>query len=585
MNKLATRLLVLVCALVMAFGLCAAHAEEAPAEAAEAWLLYFASNHETDSANWPWWPQHQRIDQPASETGVEYTNAVITGPGYYTVGLKFTWQQAEGAIQFNLILDDAERLFPGYYCEITDIRVNNVSIPVSDNLYGTYHDDPDSGMVSIYNSYWDTKWEPNAGGPDGHRAWDNEDKAHWLIINPDDIVDGNTIEVDFFFAEKAGEKPAGGPALRVISDNPIPGNLHQSLASLSGVSTQAWLNFADGAWWPQRTELGDNDSNKGVTGTNATINGEGAFTVGLTLNKYWHTNGANGSNNTYIVIEDGEKLFPGSYVQITDIRLNGESVPFDNNLTVPLTWDGDNPDKTSDDTAIPIAISWMNDTDHNGWNRREWGDDATCLVLDPALIKNMMSIEIDFILAGAKGAQPAEPMYEYEYHYYPNNTMGVAGFSLRDDLGIGDKWYNVVPVDLTADGIQKISLVASNMYVIGEAIVTVEGDNVTVTYEPRKASPGSLTVTDECVKWFKSVDEITPEFIANPTSDMTFGQTVSKAELGDVALLFIRNGVSYMNPVTNDGVYLPRYMHNSHPWIDARSEMQSLMDQLGGAAE
>lgn len=585
MNKLATRLLVLVCALVMAFGLCAAHAEEAPAEAAEAWLLYFASNHETDSANWPWWPQHQRIDQPASETGVEYTNAVITGPGYYTVGLKFTWQQAEGAIQFNLILDDAERLFPGYYCEITDIRVNNVSIPVSDNLYGTYHDDPDSGMVSIYNSYWDTKWEPNAGGPDGHRAWDNEDKAHWLIINPDDIVDGNTIEVDFFFAEKAGEKPAGGPALRVISDNPIPGNLHESLASLSGVSTQAWLNFADSAWWPQRTEIGDNDSNKGVTGTNATINGEGAFTVGLSLNKYWHTNGANGSNNTYIVIEDGEKLFPGSYVQITDIRLNGESVPFENNLTVPLTWDGDNPDKTSDDTAIPIAISWMNDTDHNGWNRREWGDDATCLVLDPALIKNMMSIEIDFILAGAKGAQPAEPMYEYEYHYYPNNTMGVAGFSLRDDLGIGDKWYNVVPVDLTADGIQKISLVASNMYVIGEAIVTVEGDNVTVTYEPRKASPGSLTVTDECVKWFKSVDEITPEFIANPTSDMTFGQTVSKAELGDVALLFIRNGVSYMNPVTNDGVYLPRYMHNSHPWIDARSEMQSLMDQLGGAAE
>lgn len=64
-----------------------AHAEEK--QSATAWLLYFASNHETDSSKFPWWPQHKSADQPSSETGVEATNAEVTGPGMYTVGLKF----------------------------------------------------------------------------------------------------------------------------------------------------------------------------------------------------------------------------------------------------------------------------------------------------------------------------------------------------------------------------------------------------------------------------------------------------------------------------------------------------------------
>ena len=64
--------------------------------------------------------QHKSADQPSSETGVEATNAEVTGPGMYTVGLKFNWQKAEGAIQFNLVLDNAESLFPGYYVKITE---------------------------------------------------------------------------------------------------------------------------------------------------------------------------------------------------------------------------------------------------------------------------------------------------------------------------------------------------------------------------------------------------------------------------------------------------------------------------------
>lgn len=182
-----------------------AHAEEK--QSVTAWLLYFASNHETDSSKFPWWPQHKSADQPSSETGVEATNAEVTGPGMYTVGLKFNWQKAEGAIQFNLVLDNAESLFPGYYVKITDIRVNGKSIDHKPNLYGTFHDDPNAGFAPIYNNYWDKNFSPDSTGPDGLRAFDSADEATYEIINPDDIVAGDTIEVDFIVAANAGEMP------------------------------------------------------------------------------------------------------------------------------------------------------------------------------------------------------------------------------------------------------------------------------------------------------------------------------------------------------------------------------------------
>lgn len=181
--KRLSRLTALLLTLAMLLSLVSiAHAEEK--QSATAWLLYFASNHETDSSKFPWWPQHKSADQPSSETGVEATNAEVTGPGMYTVGLKFNWQKAEGAIQFNLVLDNAESLFPGYYVKITDIRVNGKSIDHKPNLYGTFHDDPNAGFAPIYNNYWDKNFSPDSTGPDGLRAFDSADEATYETSTP-----------------------------------------------------------------------------------------------------------------------------------------------------------------------------------------------------------------------------------------------------------------------------------------------------------------------------------------------------------------------------------------------------------------
>ena len=43
---------------------------------------------------------------------------------------------------------------------------------------------------------------------------------------------------------------------------------------------------------------------------------------------------------------------------------------------------------------------------------------------------------------------------------YKNNTLGAVGLSLREmDKNLTDKWYHVVPVDLTKEGTFRYKLV------------------------------------------------------------------------------------------------------------------------------
>jgi len=173
--------------------------------------------------------------------------------------------------------------------------------------------------------------------------------------------------------------------------------------------------------------------------------------------------------------------------------------------------------------------------------------------------------------------KPVKP----EYTWYPDNTVGLVGLSLRDNFpGLTDKWYNIVPVDLTQNGVQTFRLVASNLFYIGQAAVIVDGDNVTVQYA---LANGHGYVKDECVRWFTSVDEITSDFLKAPESDLAFDQTISRSkDLNgqDVALLFICNHVTYRQPYTNSGVNLTRYWPNLDEWKAYREGLNALMERL-----
>lgn len=139
--------------------------------------------------------------------------------------------------------------------------------------------------------------------------------------------------------------------------------------------------------------------------------------------------------------------------------------------------------------------------------------------------------------------------YPYGQWYY-GNTMGLVGISLRDQYpGLTDKWYNVVPIDLTKEGSWSYPMAVSNKYYMGNCIVTVREGKVTVDYT---IPYGKFYVQDQCLAWFTDVKDIDANFLNNPKSTHRFGQPVSIADdlKGQkVALLFICNHIDYHVPL------------------------------------
>lgn len=565
------KLLALVMAVVMVMSMMAfATAEETTATSATAWLLYFASNHEKDSANFPWWPQHQRVDQPASETGVEYTNAQVTGPGKYTVGLKFNWQKAEGAIQFNLIINDAEVLFPGYYVDITDIRVNGESIPMNENYYGAYHDDTNAGMVPLYNSYWDPAFTPDAVGPQNYRSFDGtpEDATH-MVINPDDIVAGDTIEVDFVFAAEAGAAPeelGAKPAACVNLDEPEEEALPEG-------ATQARLYFSDYGWWPVTD---------GVTGqsTEVTITGDGHYTLSTEwLPQSWGTpsGGYEGSVNgmkLQLIVDDGgnggDTVMAGKYLGIADVRVNGVSIPVGNVAYGPTGYDSSYFD--SNDGYAILWDDWMvsNQPGTLPWGHHTWdGSEGTTDAIDLTTVGTIHTVEVDFFVTSQVGVVPSTE--ETTETWFPRNTVGVAGLSLKD-LGIADDWHNIVPVDVSKTGWQVFTLVGADAHIIGNAYVAVNNGAITVTCE---YAHGMLYEESQCIKWFTSLDEITAEALTSIEGGIACGEAVTLD--ADIAYLSINNKVTWRSPINAEGATLPRYWRNTPSWESYRESLKELI--------
>ncbi len=599
MKKNMTRILMLVAALVLALSMSVAYADEAApeAEAAASTTAYIFWQDQD------WWPAawEQEDDYWAP------TPAVVTGEGWYTAKLDAhmpSWFYSGGnsnigAQKFALIVKDGADLFPGMYLQIVDIRVDGVSYPCSPVTYGqTGYDninDQEGGKV-----YWDAndtyaliydQWMlDNGGSIETGTTWDSTAAAqNFNAFDVSALHNPHSIEIDFFLSAQQDVKPEGAPALRVKGEGPtVLGEIVEltDLITTPENATTAKLFYWAGGWWPVTDE-------KLGTSTPVTIKGEGEYTVNARfLDQGGWTPTANGAVKLLLVVEDGRNgegtVMDGKYLGISDVRVNGTSIALGNAAYGPTGYVG-----TANDYQIfdeNDGYSILFDDYQNGqgtlpWGHETWdGSAGDVSPINPDDLQNIGDLEVDFFVTDEKGVMPEPPVLAYDYKWYPNNTMGIAGYSLRD-LGIGNKWINVVPVNLTEDGYYKIPLVASNKFILGNAIVTVSGDDVSVTYETDWASPGNLTINSECVKWFKSIDEITEEFVNNPTSDMAFGDVVSKAELGDIAYLYINNGVTFCQPIADNGIYSPKYNHTHVIWEAYRAELDAMVEAATPAAE
>lgn len=167
---------------------------------------------------------------------------------------------------------------------------------------------------------------------------------------------------------------------------------------------------------------------------------------------------------------------------------------------------------------------------------------------------------------------------EPEIVRYPNNTICLAGLTLQEaSPSLPDKWYNVIPVDLTRQGRQTYFLTITNVRYIGKCYVDVWGDEVTVSCSLIENS--AIEPKSSYGRWFTSLSQITEDSIESSADGFTFGEPLSISrdlDGADVALLFIRSKASYYLPF-RDGTELTRYWRNTPEWKEFRQDLQELM--------
>ncbi len=588
MKKTMTRILLLAAALVLALGLTAVYAEGEEAAVSTTAYIFWQDQD--------WWPA-------AGSAADDYwtpTPAVVTGEGWYTVKVDAhmpSWFYSGGnsnigAQKLAVIIADGNDLFPGMYMQITNVIIDGVAYPCGDVTYGQtgYENAAEDGTLfwdanDSYALLYDQWMIDNEGSIGNGGTWNSAAQAqNFAAFDVSVLHNPQSIEIEFFLSYTQDEKPEGGSALRVLGEGP---KLHGQVVALSDLSATpdnaatARLHYLAANQWVKT-------DNVNVATEEITIKGEGEYTATAYLidqGGWTHSHNTDGTNKLYLVVDSpAGTTMDGMKVGVSAIRVDGKEIAFGNagygQTYYDDTWHNF---FGKDDYYLVLYDQYQKDNGGSvsSMGLSTWdGKEGTITAIDPDVLTNFSKVEMDFFVTATEGELPKPPVLAYDYEWYPNNTMGVAGYSLRD-MGITDKWYNVVPVDLTQDGIYKIPMVASNMFIIGNAIVTVSGDNVTVDYETQWASPGNLTISSECVKWFDEAADVTADFCADPQSDLAFGEAVSKAELGNVGYLFICNRVTYCQPIADNGIYLPRYSHVGNVWADYRANLDAMVAELG----
>ena len=310
----------------------------------------------------------------AAENGVVATNATVTGAGDYTVGLDFTGTEAGEAagLAFTAVgITTGEQTFPGYFIEITSIKINGEEIPFEKGY--TSSDDGITTRMNIYN-----EWVGSL--PSDARSYDGDiSDAAPVIVDKDLFSSVETVEVAF--------------------------TLHE------GVGDFAYLMYADGSWLYQ---YWGGEAENGVVARGATVRGNGSYTVGLDF-----TGTADGAATdmafSAVGIATGEQTFPGSFIEITAIRVNGEEIPFEKGYT------------SSDDgvtTRMNIYNEWVGALPDDA--RSVDGDisDASPIMVDKDAFAEVETVEVDFNFTVGSGAAgeaveiDVDAALSAEYHAY-----------------------------------------------------------------------------------------------------------------------------------------------------------------------
>ena len=292
-----------------------------------------------------------------NEYPVTAKNAEINGFGDYTVGLEFG-AEAQGLAFAALGIVNGEKTYPGASLKINAIRVNGEEIAFEKGY--TSSDNGVETRMNVYNE-WVSELPADAHSFDG-----KTDDANPIIVDKGLFAAVKSIEIDF---------------------------------SLLPVTDVAYLMYADSAWANQYWYDGNEYPGKATT---VELTGAGTYTVGIELDEE-----AQGLAFAAVGIANGEKTFNGYFINVTDIKVNGESIEVGKGYT-------------SSDNGVEmrenIYNEWVSDLPADA--RRADGDleGAAPVIVDKEAFAAFKTIEVtfDFIYGKPIVKDEAAPMTQEE---------------------------------------------------------------------------------------------------------------------------------------------------------------------------
>ncbi|MBE6876252.1 MAG: hypothetical protein E7496_05925 [Ruminococcus sp.] len=190
---------------------------EAPAPKEES--KYVGTSY-LDFVDGGWWIQYKNDSSEESGDNLIAKKADITGNGSYSVSVskdpaKLADDVTTGGVQFAAVMvPGAETEYPEMVITIDSITADGNEIPLIAKNY-TSSDDGEVTRANIYNQ-WAGKISDDARSTEGLLSELDDTSAYsYLIVNPDDITDWDTLTVNFTVSglnfDKAPEEETAEP--------------------------------------------------------------------------------------------------------------------------------------------------------------------------------------------------------------------------------------------------------------------------------------------------------------------------------------------------------------------------------------
>jgi hypothetical protein len=286
------------------------------------------------------WNDPAYPDNPEATTpnGVTPVNAEVKGRGKYTVKLNFSdytetpepteedpepeaiTKTASGINFMAIGIKKGEINFPGWTIKLVEVKVNGNPIQIKGTPYtsadtqGVDEGTPYPGQkvttrMNIYNA-WVSSIDPVADL--SIRTYNRTltglsavvvDKLDFEDLDPEDEVEFKLESIEVTFIYSSGEKP------------------HDT----------AYLWFTDANWAGYNFEYDFNSENNKAKAVFADVYGEGEYTVSWDFSEMEYK--PHGMNFTAVLIREGELTYPGYFIKLKSIKINGKEIGFSKGYT------------------------------------------------------------------------------------------------------------------------------------------------------------------------------------------------------------------------------------------------------------